>query len=93
MGRRELSIGERTLTVYDDGEDAGPVILVHHGTPGAGGPLASWVEDVSERGARLITCDRPGYSESTPAPGRSIADAAAGSAALLDALGIERCVC
>jgi pimeloyl-ACP methyl ester carboxylesterase len=90
MSARRVTIGQRTVTVYDDGDPSGPAILYHHGTPGAGGPYAPWVDDARARGARLISYDRPGYGDSTPAPGRTVADAAADSAAIMNALGVER---
>lgn len=90
MGERLVEIGSRTVRVYDDGDRAGPAILHHHGTPLAGGPLGAWVEDVEARGARLICYDRPGYGGSSPAPGRTVADAAADAVAIMDALGVER---
>jgi pimeloyl-ACP methyl ester carboxylesterase len=90
MSRRNLSIGDRVLTVYEDGPSDGPVILYHHGTPAAGGPLPSWVTDAAARGARFVCYDRPGYGDSTPTPGRTVADAAADSAAIMDALGVAR---
>jgi pimeloyl-ACP methyl ester carboxylesterase len=90
MSRQNLTVGDRIITVYDDGPRDGPVILCHHGTPGAGGPLPSWVEDAAARGARFVAYDRPGYGDSTPMPGRTVADAAADSAGIMDALGVER---
>jgi pimeloyl-ACP methyl ester carboxylesterase len=92
MPSRDLKVGDRTLTVHDDGAADGPVILYHHGTPQAGGGMASWADDARERGARLIAYDRPGYGGSTPAPGRTVGDAAADVAALMDELGVERFV-
>jgi pimeloyl-ACP methyl ester carboxylesterase len=41
-------------------------------------------------GVRLVGYDRPGYGGSTPAPGRSVVDAAGDVATILDALGVER---
>jgi pimeloyl-ACP methyl ester carboxylesterase len=46
--------------------------------------------DATHRGARLVAYDRPGYGGSTPAPGRSVADAAADVRAIADALDVER---
>jgi pimeloyl-ACP methyl ester carboxylesterase len=89
MPGRELLVGDRTFTIYDDGATDGPVILQHHGTPLAGGPFSAWVDDVIARGARLICYDRPGYGGSTPMPGRTVADAAADSEAIMDTLGVE----
>ena len=89
MSGRDLRIGERSVTVYEDGAQTGPAILYHHGTPAAGGPYPTWVDDARGRGARLISYDRPGYGGSSAVPGRTVADAAADSAAIMDALGID----
>jgi len=71
-------------------EDSGDQPLVFHwGTPGAAvwfGPLAT---AAAHAGLRFITYSRPGYAGSTPRPGRSVADAAADVAAILDALGAD----
>jgi len=47
---------------------------------------------VTARGARLICYARPGYGGSTAVPERTVADAAADSRAIMDALGVERFV-
>jgi pimeloyl-ACP methyl ester carboxylesterase len=88
--RVELTIDGRQLSVYDEGRRDGPAILCHHGTPLAGPPFAPWVQDAATRGARLITYDRPGYAGSSPVRGRDVASAAHDSAAIMEALGIER---
>jgi pimeloyl-ACP methyl ester carboxylesterase len=88
--QRQLAIDSREFTVYDEGDPAGPAILVHHGTPGAGPPYAGWVKDANARGARLIAYDRPGYGGSTAARGRTIGAAALDAAAIMDALGVQR---
>ena len=80
------------LTVYEAGAPGGPVILSHNGTPFAGPPLEALVEDARVQGTRLICYDRPGYCDSTADPGRSVGDAAADCAAIMDALGVERFV-
>jgi pimeloyl-ACP methyl ester carboxylesterase len=90
MPSREVHSGDRVLTVYVDGPDDGPVILHHHGTPLAGGPLRRWVDDAAARGARLVCYDRPGYGGSSPDPGRNVGAAAADCAAIMDALGVAR---
>lgn len=71
-------------------EDSGDQPLVFHwGTPGA----AVWFEPLAAAAAharlRFVTYSRPGYAGSTPRPGRSVADAAADVAAILDALGAD----
>jgi pimeloyl-ACP methyl ester carboxylesterase len=80
----------RTLAVLEEGVPDGPVIVAHHGTPGAGLLYRPEVESARRRGLRLLTYDRPGYGGSTPDPGRRVADAADDVAAILDALGVER---
>ncbi len=80
----------RTLEVVELGAPDGPVLVAHHGTPGAGRLYRSEVESAERRGLRLIAYDRPGYGGSTPHPERSVADAAGDVAAILDALGVER---
>jgi pimeloyl-ACP methyl ester carboxylesterase len=90
VAQQQLTIDGRELTVYDEGDPAGPAILVHHGTPAAGAPYPGWVEDASARGARLIAYDRPGYGASTAAAGRIVGDAARDAAAIMDALGVKR---
>lgn len=89
VAQRQLAIGGREFTVYDEGDPVGPVILVHHGTPGAGPPYSGWVEDATARGARLIAYDRPGYGGTTATPQRTIGDAALDVAAIMDALGVR----
>jgi pimeloyl-ACP methyl ester carboxylesterase len=80
----------RTLRVLEAGALDGPAIVAHHGTPGARPLYRLERESAEARGLRLIAYDRPGYGGSTPAAGRSVADAAADVAAILDTLGVER---
>jgi pimeloyl-ACP methyl ester carboxylesterase len=92
MAQRQLVIKGRELTVYDEGDPAGPAVLVHHGTPAAGPPYSGWVRDVNARGARLVCYDRPGYGASTAASGRTIGDAVLDARSVMDALGVDRFV-
>jgi pimeloyl-ACP methyl ester carboxylesterase len=80
----------RTLHVLEGGSEGGTPVFFHSGTPGAAGFHPSWVEDAEKRVIRLLSYDRPGYGESPPADGRSVGDAAADTAAVADALGIDR---
>jgi len=80
----------RILRHVEAGDPAGPLLLSQHGTPGSGRLYRAEVEAAEGLGARLVAYSRPGYDGSTPDPGRSVADAAADVAALLDALGAER---
>ncbi len=91
MPPRALSTPDgRTLTVHEGGDPAGAAILIHHGTPSCGLLHEPWAASASERGLRLIGIDRAGYGGSTRLPGRAVAQAAADSIAVADALGIDR---
>jgi pimeloyl-ACP methyl ester carboxylesterase len=80
----------RVLEVHEAGDPGGRAVVVHHGTPGAGVLYAHHDRAARELGLRLIGYDRPGYGGSDRHAGRSVADAAADVAAILDALGVER---
>jgi pimeloyl-ACP methyl ester carboxylesterase len=82
----------RLLGVEDRGDPAGRPVLVHHGTPSSRlviryGP---YVPDAAERGLRLVRYDRPGYGESSPQPGHSVADTATDVRTICAELGIDR---
>ena len=80
----------RTLAVEDAGDRAGRPVLVHVGTPNSRHLYGRTVADATSRGLRLISYDRPGYGESTPQPGRAMADCASDVRAICTALGIDR---
>ena len=80
----------RTVAVRETGDPAGPAIVAHHGSPGAGLFFRTEAESAQRRGLRLIAYDRPGFGGSSPHEGRVAADAAADVAAILYALGVER---
>lgn len=80
----------RVLAVMEGGDPAGPAVVVHHGTPMSRLLYGPNVADAEVRGLRLIGYDRPGYGDSTPQPGRTVADAATDVATIADALGIDR---
>ena len=92
MTSAQIKVEDREFTVYDHGRRDGPAILYHHGTPTSGAPIDDLLKHIDSRGARWISFDRPGYGDSTPRPGRSVADVAADGAAILDALEVERFV-
>jgi pimeloyl-ACP methyl ester carboxylesterase len=92
---RELDVtlrDGRTLHVFDGGDPDGRAMVEHHGTPGSGLGFPSDLELARERGLRSIRYDRAGYGESTPNPGRSVADVVPDIEDVLDALGVERYV-
>jgi pimeloyl-ACP methyl ester carboxylesterase len=80
----------RTLAVEDAGDPGGRPVMVHVGTPGSRHLHGRTVADAAARGLRLISYDRPGYGDSTPQPGRTMADCASDARIICAALGIER---
>jgi pimeloyl-ACP methyl ester carboxylesterase len=80
----------RRLHVYDEGDPNGVAVITHHGTPSSGRLYPAAADDARVRGIRLIGYDRPGYGGSSAQPGRSVGDAAADVAELLDALDVGR---
>jgi pimeloyl-ACP methyl ester carboxylesterase len=83
---------DRVLAVEDRGDRAGWPVFVHHGSPSSRrqGLYGSFVRDAAEHGLRLIGYDRPGYGESSPQPGRTVADSAADVRTICAELGIDR---
>jgi pimeloyl-ACP methyl ester carboxylesterase len=83
--------GGRTLAVEDAGDRGGRPMMVHVGTPGGRRLYGSrTLADAERRQLRLISYDRPGYGDSTPQPGRSMADCARDVRVICEALGIDR---
>ena len=76
----------RMLSYLLAGADSGPVVTVLDGpcSRGLGRALAATAREL---GIRLVIPDRPGCHESTPKPGRTVADWPADHVALMDALG------
>jgi pimeloyl-ACP methyl ester carboxylesterase len=79
----------RIVRVRDAGDPDGPVVLYFHGTPGSRLDVAFGDEIAAAHNVRLISFDRPGYGESTPAPFR-LAEGAADALAIADDLGVPR---
>jgi pimeloyl-ACP methyl ester carboxylesterase len=85
-----VSVDGRSLAVVEAGDEAGPAVVLNHGTPGSRLLWRELIEDAMAQGLRLIAYDRPGYGGSDPHPGRTVADAAGDVTAIADALGIEK---
>ena len=84
--------GGRDVEVLVDGTESGTVLLFHSGSPSAAVKDPLMTRLAAERGLRMVTYSRPGYAASTPQHGRSVADAAADTAAILDHLGTDQFV-
>jgi pimeloyl-ACP methyl ester carboxylesterase len=82
----------RVLELDVTGPEDGPLLVFHHGTPGSLVRYRAIEDAAHRRGLRLVTFNRAGYGGSTREPGRSVADAAADLEAVLDHLGVDRCV-
>jgi pimeloyl-ACP methyl ester carboxylesterase len=92
-GARERDVDApdgRVIRVAELGEPDGAPVVFHHGWPGCRVLPPSFDEAARERGVRLVSYDRAGYGRSSPKPGRRIADAAADTATVADALGVAR---
>jgi pimeloyl-ACP methyl ester carboxylesterase len=85
--RRMPLPGGRALDVFLGGDPKGVALVMHHGTPSDATTFAGWDAACDARGLRLICASRPGYATSSRHAGRSVADAAKDTAAILDALG------
>ena len=87
----ELALPDgRIVNVYVDGPADGTPLISHHGTPGAGVPMPSFVRAAAERGLRWVSYSRPGYGESTRAESRTVADCVRDVSAIADHLGADR---
>jgi pimeloyl-ACP methyl ester carboxylesterase len=85
-----IAPGGRTLEVRIVGPDDGAALIAHGGTPDDGSLHREGLEKGAERGLRQVSYARPGYAGSDRHEGRSVADCAADTEAIADALGIER---
>jgi pimeloyl-ACP methyl ester carboxylesterase len=92
---RELTVrtpDHRSLDVLVIGPDDGLPMVFQHGTPGGIAVYPAMAAAAAARGLRMVLYARPGYGDSTPAPGRSVGSAAADIAVILDELDAPRFV-
>ena len=82
----------RRLDMRVSGPADGFPLVFHHGTPGAATPVRALERAAHARGLRLVTTSRPGYGDSSRQPGRVVVDVVADTAAVLAAIGAERCL-
>jgi len=93
MAIREFDVAlpdGRTLHAYDSGGDATLAVVWHHATPNIGTPPMPLFAAADRHGVRWLSYDRPGYGLSTPHPGRDLASAAVLTAAVADAVRVDR---
>lgn len=77
----------RVLEVLLAGARGGLPVVYHSGTPTAATEWPPLHEAALQRNLRLVTYSRPGYAESSPRPGRRVADATEDVTAILDRIG------
>jgi pimeloyl-ACP methyl ester carboxylesterase len=80
----------RDLEVRITGPEEGPLLVFHHGSPGAAVPFPMLEHAATQRGLRLAAFSRPGFGGSSRREGRRVADVAGDVAALAEHLGAER---
>jgi pimeloyl-ACP methyl ester carboxylesterase len=81
----------RQLDAVVAGPPEGTPLVLHHGTPDANADF--WpphVDAAAEHGLRLVGYSRPGSRGSDRHPGRTVADCAADTVAVIDALDADR---
>ncbi|MDQ6933791.1 MAG: alpha/beta hydrolase [Actinomycetota bacterium] len=84
--------GAGSIEIEVSGADDAPVLLFHHGTPGAASQLRFLSRAANQHGLQLVTFSRPGYGSSTRRAGRTVADVAGDAAAVLDHVGADTAV-
>ncbi|WP_035859093.1 alpha/beta fold hydrolase [Cryptosporangium arvum] len=82
----------RKLEYLVAGPDDGVPLVMHTGTPSAALLYQPMADAAARHGLRLVLYSRPGYANSTPQPGRTVADVVPEIVALLDHLGANRFV-
>jgi pimeloyl-ACP methyl ester carboxylesterase len=90
MEHRITTMDGRTIAVQENGPRDGQPVLAFWGTPNSRHLPPPVVADATARGIRLISHDRPGYGESDPQPGRTVASCAQDVGDICAALGISR---
>jgi pimeloyl-ACP methyl ester carboxylesterase len=91
--RRKASLADgRDTEFLVTGPQDGLCLVVHEGTPSGLVLNAKVAGAAAERGLRLVVAARPGYEDSTPHPGRTVADVIPDLAAVLDDVGVAEFV-
>jgi pimeloyl-ACP methyl ester carboxylesterase len=82
----------RTLEVLVEGPADGFPLVYHSGSPSAVLSFPRLSQAAGESRLRTVTFSRPGYGDSSPKPGRRVADVVPDVQAILAALGLEEFV-
>jgi pimeloyl-ACP methyl ester carboxylesterase len=91
MSVERMRLPDGRVFEYSAAGDPDRELLVFSvGTPSAVVDFPYVAEAAAARGLRSVICSRPGYGGSTRNEGRTVADAAADTAALADHLGADR---
>jgi pimeloyl-ACP methyl ester carboxylesterase len=93
--QRRLTVqapGGRVLDVLVSGPEDGLALVFHTGTPSGLVGIGPAAGEAPARGLRTVSYSRPGYGNSTPQPGRLIADAAADVEVILGELRVDEFV-
>ena len=77
----------RVIEYLTAGPEDGLPLVIHEGTPVGLSLNARLARAAVERHLRVLLAARPGYEDSTPRPGRTVADVVQDTAVVLDALG------
>lgn len=83
-----VDVGGRKVAYEVTGAPNGPCVFLMHGMPGSRVGIKPRVNRLFARNVRLVSHDRPGYGESSPRLGRTVADCAEDVAAIADELGV-----
>ncbi|MGF7228429.1 MAG: alpha/beta fold hydrolase [Candidatus Saccharibacteria bacterium] len=83
---------DRKLAIHTAGKKTGAPVFLLHGTPGSRLYPIMRTGELYRSGICQITFDRPGFGDSDPHPGRTLADGAADVEAVANALGIDEFV-
>ena len=80
----------RALDVAVAGASGDTPFVFHHGTPGSAIVFEPFLREVLARGLRYVAYSRPGYGDSTRRAGRTVADCAGDTLAVVEQLGHDR---
>lgn len=87
----KLPDGRNVDYLVSGAKDGFPFVWIH-GTPGAYLPSPGLPEICEKRGLKMITLSRAGYGGSSRNKGRRLVDAVEDIKALIEHLGVERCI-